>query len=116
MTDSLYFNPSCSKCRTAWSVLEELGIDAQQVRYLDAPPTEVELRSLMNMLGISSPSEMMRTSEPLYEQLGLQSADTDALLGALVAHPVLLERPIYVHNGRAVIARPPERVRELLED
>jgi arsenate reductase len=112
--DALYFNPSCSKCRTAWSLAEELGLDVQQVRYLDTPPTKAELVALMSMLGIESPREMMRTSEAVYGQLFLADASDEVLLGAIVDHPILLERPIFVRNGKAVIARPPERIRELL--
>jgi arsenate reductase len=111
----LYYNPSCSKCRTAWSILEEEGVEAQQLRYLDAPPTKDELRSLMAMLGIDSPIDMMRSSDMLFKELSLDAADSDVLLDAIVQHPKLLERPIFVLNGKAVIARPPERVRELLQ-
>ena len=66
------------------------------------------------MLGIDDPRAMMRTGEPVYRQLGLAGAGRDELLDAVVAHPVLLERPIVVREGRAVIARPPERVLEFL--
>jgi len=56
----------------------------------------------------------MRTGEPIYAELGLGGADGETLLAAVAAHPILLERPIFVHDGRAVIARPPERIQELL--
>jgi arsenate reductase len=111
---SLYYNPACSKCRTAGSLLKEAGVDAELVRYLDAPPTVPELRALMAMLGIDDPRAMMRTGEAVYTDLGLAAADEERLLGAIAAHPILLERPIFVRDGRAVIARPPERLRELL--
>lgn len=65
----------------------------------------------MTMLGIDDPRLMMRTGEPVYEDL----TDPDELIAAIVAHPILLERPIFVVGDRAVIARPPERVLELLE-
>jgi arsenate reductase len=110
----LYFNPSCSKCRTADALLKEHGIDADQVRYLDQPPTMPELRRLMSMLGISDPREMMRTGEQVYAELGLQQASPEQLLEAITRHPVLLERPIFVRDERAVIARPPERLLDLL--
>lgn len=57
---------------------------------------------------------MVRAKEPIYAELGLASADRDELLDAMVAHPVLIQRPIVIHGDRAVIARPPERLLELL--
>lgn len=111
---TLYFNPSCSKCRTAQGLLADAGIDADVVRYLEAAPSEGELRSLMEMLGIDDPRAMMRTGEPKYAELGLVDASADELLAAVTAHPILLERPIFVRDGRAVIARPPERILDLL--
>lgn len=111
---SLYYNPSCSKCRTAHGLLAEAGVEAELVRYLDAPPTVDELKRLMAMLGLDDPRAMVRRGEALYGELDLDVVSGDDLLLAIAAHPILLERPIFVHDGRAVIGRPPERVRELL--
>jgi arsenate reductase len=111
----LYFNPACSKCRTAQGLLHDAGVEAELVRYLDRAPTVAELRDLMRMLGIDDPGEMMRMSEPDYAALGLgDGSSADELLDAIASHPILLERPIFVRDGRAVIARPPERALELL--
>jgi arsenate reductase (glutaredoxin) len=110
----LYFNAACSKCRTAQSILDEHHVDAELVRYLDAPPSVEELEHLMELLSIEDPRAMMRTGEPEYEELGLATAPRDDLLAAIAAHPILLERPIFIVGGRAVIARPPERLLELL--
>ena len=110
----LYFNPACSKCRTAQAILDERGIEAQTVRYLDDPPSIAELQRLMGMLGIDDPREMMRTAEPVYDELGLADKPANHLLEAITRHPILLERPIFVVGGRAVVARPPERLLELL--
>lgn len=111
---ALYFNPSCSKCRTADALLREHGIDATLVRYLQTPPSLDELRRLMRLLGIDDPRAMMRTGEPVYGELGLSTASAETLLETIAQHPVLLERPIFVLGERAVIARPPERLLELL--
>jgi arsenate reductase (glutaredoxin) len=111
---SLYFNPRCSKCRTAQGLLDERGIDAHVIEYLKAPLTVPQLRVLMGQLGISDPRRMMRTGEDIYATLGLAEASGDALLEAIATHPVLLERPIVVRDGRAVIARPPELLLDLL--
>ena len=112
----MYYNPSCSKCRTAEGLLADAGIDAAIVRYLDQPPSVDDLRRLMGLLGITDPRDMLRRGEPVYAELDLDAASPDAVLAAVTAHPVLLERPIVVHDGRAVIARPPERIFEILGD
>jgi arsenate reductase (glutaredoxin) len=111
---SIYFNPRCSKCRTAQGLLTERGIDAQIVEYLKTAPTVPQLEELMAQLGITDPREMMRTGEAVYGSLGLAEQSGPALLEAIAANPILLERPIVVRDGRAVIARPPERLLELL--
>ena len=116
MDAALYFNPACSKCRSADALLKERGVEAEIVRYLDAAPTAADLRRLMVLLGIDDPRLMMRTGEAVYSELNLAGADPDALIRAITAHPILLERPILVVGDRAVIARPAERVLELLED
>jgi arsenate reductase (glutaredoxin) len=69
----------------------------------------------MDQLAIDDPRQMMRTGEDAYTSRGLAAASGDALLEAISADPILLERPIVVRDGRAVIARPPERVRELFD-
>ncbi len=85
------------------------------VEYLKDAPTVPQLQELMGQLGISDPRDMLRTGEGVYADLGLADASGAALLEAIAANPILLERPIVVRNGRAVIARPPERLLELLE-
>src|SRR4051794_9084053 len=111
----MYFNPRCSKCRTAEGLLQERGVDAEIVRYLDQPPTLDDLRRLMTLLGISDPRDMMRRGEDVYKELALDDATADERLRAITEHPILLERPIVVRGDRAVIARPPERLLELLD-
>jgi arsenate reductase len=111
----MYFNPRCSKSRTAEGLLQERGVDAEIVRYLDEPPSLDDLRRLMRLLSISDPREMMRTGEDVYKELQLADASGDELLDAITTHPILLERPIVVRGDRAVIARPPERLLELLD-
>lgn len=110
----LYFNPACSKSRGARGILEDEGVAVRIVEYLEERPTRSDLERLMGMLGIDDPRAMMRADEPVYAELGLAAADRDTLLDALAGHPILLQRPILVRGDRAVIARPPERVRELL--
>jgi arsenate reductase (glutaredoxin) len=108
MPPQLYVNPACSKCRTPVSILEDRNVQADEVRYLDEPPTVADLRRLID------PRMMMRTSESVYTELALDGQTGDALLDAITRHPILLERPIFIVGDRAVIARPPERLLELL--
>lgn len=110
----IYFNPSCSKCRSAMALLEECDVPADTIHYLDEPPTVADLRRLMTLLGIDDPRLMTRRGEPAYAELALDDQAGDALLEAISRHPILLERPIFVVGDRAVIARPPERILELL--
>ena len=115
MDVSVYFNPSCSKCRTTQSILADKGIDADYIRYLEQGPTRDELERVLALLHFDDPRHMMRTGEAVYAELGLDGASRDELLDAMAAHPILIERPIVIRGDRAVIARPPERVLELLE-
>jgi arsenate reductase (glutaredoxin) len=114
MSPQIYVNPACSKCRTALSLLQEHGVQTDTIRYLDEPPSVADLKTLMQLLGIDDPRLMMRTGEPVYAELALDNVDGDALLEAIAHQPILLERPIFVMGDRAVIARPPDRLLELL--
>src|SRR5688500_11394454 len=100
MRTQVFFNPSCSKCRTVRSILEERGHDADYVRYLEHSPTRQELERVLALLGTEDPRDMMRIREPIYRDLALDSADRDALLDAMAAHPILIERPIIIRGGR----------------
>lgn len=112
----VWFNPNCSKCRTAKGILAERGVDATYVDYQLEPPTVGELRRVLSMLGATDPRAMARTGEELWGELGLDEATDDEVLAALAAHPRLIERPIVIAGERAVVARPPERVFELIGD
>ena len=92
----IFHNPRCSKSRAALSLLEERGISADVVGYLDNPPDLPVLRDIFNKLGLDSVRGMMRVKDDLYRDLGLDNPDldNDALLQAIVEHPALLERPI----------------------
>lgn len=111
----MYFNPACSNCRTAQAILEERGVDADYVRYLDTAPSREELERVLGLLGSDDPRTMIREKEPLYAELGLADAGRDELLDAMATHPVLIQRPIVIRGDRAVIARPPDRLLELLD-
>jgi arsenate reductase len=111
----IFHNPRCSKSREALALLQARGHQPLIIEYLKTAPTEGELRTLLQQLGLSA-RELLRSGEDEYQALGLADASlTDAdLLQAIAAHPQLLQRPIVVRGGRAVIARPPELLQQLL--
>ena len=115
MSLTIFHNPKCSKSRAALSLLEERGLEPKIVRYLDEPPDADTLESLLNLLGLE-PRDLMRRKEPEYQALGLDdpSLSREALVAAMAAHPRLIERPIVIQDGRAVLGRPPERVLDIL--
>ena len=114
-TVTIWHNPRCGKSRDALKLLEAEGIAPDIVRYLDDAPSETEIRRVLAMLGIGA-RDLMRTKEALYRELGLKDvSDEDALIGAMAEHPKLIERPVVIKAGRAVIGRPPEKVVELLK-
>jgi arsenate reductase len=115
MAVTIYHNPRCSKSRAALKLIEERGIEPEVVRYLDAPPDASTLDALLTLLGLE-PRELMRRKEPEYQALGLDdpSLSREALIAAMVTHPRLIERPIVVREGKAILGRPPERVLDLL--
>ena len=115
MNTVIYHNPRCSKSRQALSLLEEAGVNAQVVKYLETPPSAEELDALLTKLGLE-PIDVMRTQDDLFKELGLQGKTLSREEGIrlLSEHPALLERPIVVRGDKAVVARPPERVSEVL--
>ena len=111
----IYFNPSCSKCRSALAMLDEHHIEAEVVRYLDVPPTRADLERLMALLGIDDPRLMMRTGEPMYTELALgRRPDRRSCSKRSPPTPSSWSGRSSSYDGRAVIGRPPERVLELL--
>lgn len=115
MTYTLYHNPRCSKSRTALQLLEQEGADVTIIEYLKTPLDAKSLRSLVGLLGIPV-RDMMRRSEAPYKDLGLADAEEDTLIAAMAAHPILIERPILADETRAVIARPPEKILNFIEN
>lgn len=110
-----YHNPRCSKSRAALALLHEHDVEPEVVRYLETPPDETALRELLGQLG-RTPLALMRRGEARYRELGLKGADVsdDDRIRAMAENPILIERPIFVTRGKAVIGRPPERVLELI--
>jgi arsenate reductase (glutaredoxin) len=117
---TIYHNPRCSKSRGAY----ELIVDAYNVanepieviEYLKQPLSVAQLRALNAMLGCAA-REMLRDTEATYKDMGLDNAtlSDDQLYEAIEQNPILMQRPIVVRNGRAVIGRPPENVKALFD-
>ena len=111
----IWHNPRCSKSRDSFKLLEEKGIEAEVISYLDNKVNKEELENVLKMLGVDSARELMRTKEAIYKELNLKDETSeDALIEAMIAHPKLIERPIVIKDNKAVIGRPIEKVIELL--
>lgn len=109
---TLWHNPRCAKSRAALALLEGRA-EVQVRRYLEDAPDEAELRRVHALL-TRPVAEMLRRGEAEFRDLALAGANDDALFAAMAAHPRLIERPIAIAAGRAVIGRPPEAVLALL--
>ena len=115
MTTTIWHNPRCSKSRQTLALLEERSISPDVRLYLDDTPSTSEMAEVLRQLDIK-PWELLRRGEKVFKELGLDKDTADkALIEAMSANPILIERPIVIHNGRAIIGRPPENVRYLFE-
>ena len=113
MTVTIYHNPRCSNSRGALELIRAAGIEPVVVDYLGAPLSRAEVKVLIDAAGLGV-REAMRPKEAPYGELGLATADDDALLDAIAAHPVLLNRPFEVTPKGTRLCRPPELVQEIL--
>lgn len=112
----VYHNPVCSKSRGALEILADQGVDMDVVEYLKAPPDRSELERIVDSID-GTPADLVR-KDKRFKELGLDGGDyveRDAVVGLLLEHPELMERPVVFRGARAVIARPSERVLELLD-
>ncbi len=109
----IWHNPRCSKSRETLSLLQAQGHSPEIRLYLQDPPDEAELRAALKKLGQPALA-LVRRNEATFREAGL-TADSpdDALIAAMAAHPVLIERPLVLRGGRAVLGRPPEAALEL---
>src|SRR2546421_7912143 len=90
---TMWFNPSCSKCRTADSILQERGVDYDQGRYLEKAPSLDEIEQVLRMVGTDDPRAIMRTGEDIYKQLRLDCPDRQPIMAHIVQHPIHHQRP-----------------------
>ncbi|MFK5998827.1 MAG: arsenate reductase (glutaredoxin) [Rhodobacterales bacterium] len=111
---TIWHNPRCSKSRQTLQLLKHKGFDPVIVDYVKAPPSKAEITAALNMLGIGA-IDLMRTKDARFKEAGLSKADApDVLINAMLEHPILIERPVVIHNGKAALGRPPEAVLDIL--
>lgn len=115
MKATIFHNPMCGTSRKTLEILRDSGCDVWIHEYLKTPPTREELERLYDRAGIT-PREGLRAKEPLAEELGLTrpGVTDDQVLDAMVAHPILIERPIVETKNGVRLCRPQDKVREIL--
>ncbi len=111
---TIYYNPKCSKCRLSLELLQNNGQQPEVVEYLKDTPNKEELKEILSLLNISA-DQLLRKKESAYQASGLGNDSTEnEILDAMMENPILIERPIILHNGKAVIGRPPEKILDIL--
>jgi arsenate reductase (glutaredoxin) len=113
---TIFHNPSCSKSRGALAILNDGSIDTEVVEYLKTPPSRSTLEAIISIL-VDPVSDLVRTTDARFSELGLDPSDfreADQVIELLLLHPELMQRPIVIRGSRALIARPSERVFDLL--
>lgn len=113
---TVYEKPTCTKCREMNKFLVEQGIDFSKVNYYLEPLSEENLRELLKKMGLT-PRDILRSSEAIYRELGLGKKDfsDDEIISLMAKHPDLIQRPIVERGDRAVLGRPTENVKPLLD-
>ena len=111
---TIYHNPRCSKSREALALLKEKNETIEIVNYLDTPLTKEKLSGIISLLGIS-PIDLVRKNEPVWkENYKDKKINENELIIIMIENPKLIERPIVIKNGKAIIGRPPEKVIDIL--
>ena len=116
MKATIYHNPRCSKSRQTLALLQEHGAEVNIIEYLKHPPDVATLKTILNKLGMNA-ADLLRKKEAPYKELQLNSKldDDEALLQAMVEHPVLIERPVVLIDDKAALGRPPENILGILK-
>ena len=110
----IYHNPRCSKSRQGLAILEETKFKFETIKYLETPISKEELTEILSLLNIP-PIDLVRKNEAIWkENYKVKTLTDSAIIKAMVENPKLIERPIVIHNNKAVIGRPPELIKTLL--
>jgi len=112
---TIYHNPKCATSRKVLGMIRDAGVEPQVIEYLKTPPSRAELVALLGRIGIKPRALLRRRGTP-YDELGLDDPgkSDDALIDAIVAHPVLMERPVVASAKGAVLCRPVERLNDVM--
>jgi arsenate reductase len=112
---TIYQKPTCTTCRKVYAALREAGVDFDAVDYYTDPIPKTKLRELLRKMKMPA-RELLRTKEDVYKSLRLADRDLtdDEIVDLMVKHPDLIQRPIVEKGSRAILARPPERLKEIL--
>ena len=113
MAVTIYHNPRCGKSRQTLELLRGRGIEPRIVEYLKTPPSAAELTALLRMLGMTA-RQLLRKKEAAESGIDPDALSEDALVAAMVRHPIVIERPIVVNDKKAALGRPPEAVAKIL--
>jgi arsenate reductase (glutaredoxin) len=113
---TIYHNPRCSKSRETLALLQDKGIKPEVVLYLETDIDAATLKNIVKSLGYTSPRQLMRTKEAIYSELNLsdETLADDQLIGAMLTHRKLIERPIVIKGAKAVLGRPPLNALKLI--
>ena len=113
MSVTMYHNPRCNTSRRTLALLREKGVEPEIVEYLKTPYTAAQLRTLLRQLKLPA-KRLVRKKEAAAAGVDPKAVSEDALIEAMVEHPIIVERPIVVSGGRAALGRPPEAVLAVL--
>lgn len=110
----VYHNPRCTKSREALAYLDEKGLEYEVVEYMKEPLTPMDLESVLEALDMSA-EDLIRTNESVWkDDFKGKELDEDELILAMIEHPKLMQRPIVLNSGKAVVARPAEEIEKVL--
>ena len=115
VTITIYQKPTCTTCRQVYAALKESGVDFDSVNYYVEPISKAKLKELLKKMGIPA-AELVRKKEEIYQKLKLDEKkySEDEIIDLMVKHPDLIQRPIVEKGSRAILARPAERLKEIL--
>ena len=112
---TIYHKPTCTTCRSVYKLLQKAGVDFDAVDYYLEPIPKAKLKELLKKMGIPVRT-LLRTNEPLYADLGLKEKQLseDEIIDLMVKYPDLIQRPIVEKGPKAILARPAEKLKEIL--
>jgi len=114
MATKLFYNPKCSKCREAKDLLEGESCEFEIIEYLKEIPNAKELKEILKMLKMKA-VDLIRKSEPIFKtEYADKNFSNHEWIKVMVKHPILIERPILIHDNKAIIGRPPSKIIELI--